>query len=287
MSLAQLLATAAGVLLMVVDFLWGRHRGRHGYPFDDSVCNAAIAIGTIGFGTIMVMQGVDVHAALDRHALVHLPDRWWAWAIAIVACDLCFWVSHVVMHRTNLFWTVHAVHHQSSSYNLLVGVRVAWISVYMSWVFYLPLAFVGITLPMTLAARGVGALYQFVLHTRWVGRLGPLEWILMTPSHHRVHHGTEPHYLDRNFAAIFIVWDRWFGTFTPEGREPTYGVVPPFTSTNPVWAHLVEWVRIARLSWSQPGVVAKLAVWFRPPSWTPPAPTVAPRLALAEEPGGG
>jgi alkylglycerol monooxygenase len=272
LSTVQLVATAAGIALIVIEFLWGRHRGRHGFPLADSVCNSVIAVSTIGFGTIMVLQGVDVHAALDRHSLLYLPtDRWWTWVIAIVACDLCFYVSHVAMHRFNVLWTVHAVHHQSSSYNLLVGVRVAWASVYLSWVFYLPLAFVGITLPMTLAARAVGAVYQFVLHTRWVGNLGPLSWVLMTPSHHRVHHGTDPEYLDRNYAAIFIVWDRWFGTFTPEGREPRYGTVPAFTSTNPVWANLAEWVRVVRLSWAAPGWREKLAVWFRRPSWTPPA----------------
>ena len=204
-----------------------------------------------------------------EHRLTLPTDSPWTWALAIVACDLVFYVSHRAMHRFNLLWTVHAVHHQSEQYNLLVGVRVAWASVYLSWVFYLPLALVGITLPMTLAARGVGAAYQFVLHTRAVGRLGPLEWVMMTPSHHRVHHGTDAGYVDRNFAAMFIVWDRWFGTFTPETTEPRYGTIPRFASTNPVWANLVEWVRLVRLSARLPGGRAKLAVWFRRPSWTP------------------
>ena len=92
---------------------------------------------------------------------------------------------------------------------------------------------------------------------------------MMTPSHHRVHHGTDAGYVDRNFAAMFIVWDRWFGTFTPETTEPRYGTIPRFASTNPVWANLVEWVRLVRLSARLPGGRAKLAVWFRRPSWTP------------------
>lgn len=265
----QIVATAIGVVLIAVEFLWGRHRGRHGYPFADSFCNAFIAVTTIAFGTVMVLQGVDVHRWLDGHSLVTLPaDEPWTWLLALVAIDFVFYWGHRAMHRTNVLWTVHAVHHQSEQFNLLVGVRVAWFSVYLSWIFYLPLALVGISLPLTLGARGVIAVYQFVLHTRWVGRLGPLEWLMMTPSHHRVHHGTDDAYLDRNFAAMFIVWDRWFGTFTPEGPEPHYGTVPRFTSTNPIWANLAEWVRVARLSANARGL-DRLAVWFRRPSWRP------------------
>lgn len=285
---AQLVATAIGVALIALEVGWGAHRGRRGYPLADSACNAFIAVTTIGFGTIMVLQGVDVHGWLDRHAPITLPaDRWWTWVVAVIATDLVFYVSHRAMHRFNLLWTVHAVHHQSEQYNLLVGVRVAWFSVYLSWVFYLPLAMVGMTVPIVLAARGVGAVYQFVLHTRWVGSLGPLEWLLMTPSHHRVHHGTDPGYVDRNFAAIFIVWDRWFGTFTPETTEPHYGTIPRFASTNPVWANLVEWVRVIRLTGQARGLGDKLAVWFQRPSWTPP-PVAAPLAApLASRLGGG
>ena len=268
----QLVATAAGVLLIALEYAWYARRGRRGYPLADSACNATIAVTTIAFGTIMVLQGVDVHRALDGHALITLPaGSPWTWALAIVACDLVFYVSHRAMHRFNLLWTVHAVHHQSEQYNLLVGVRVAWASVYLSWVFYLPLAFLGITLPMTLAARGIGAVYQFVLHTRSVRRLGPLEWVLMTPSHHRVHHGTDDGYVDRNFAAMFIVWDRWFGTFTPESFEPHYGIQPRFASTNPVWANLVEWARLVRLTATTRGW-DRLALWFRRPSWRPEPP---------------
>ena len=224
--LAQALAIVAFLLLVGIEWLLdgvrARRRGRPGgYPFHDSITNVSIGIGSVLFGGIAVLQGVTVHRYLDEHwALVTLPeDNIWVWIGVTIAVDFCFYWSH----RVNLFWAIHATHHQSDQLNFLVALRVPWLSVFFSWIFYLPLALFGVTLGMTLLSRGISSLYQFLLHTRLVGKLGVLEHVLNTPSHHRVHHGVEPRYLDRNHGGIFIIWDRMFGTFAAEDAEPTYG----------------------------------------------------------------
>lgn len=272
-GVANLVAIAAFALLIAIELWWGQRRGPLGYTLPDAATNLAIGAGSVVVGTITVLQGFGVHRALDEHALITLDSHSVvAWVAITVLVDLAFYASHRAMHRINLLWTVHAVHHQSEQMNLLVALRIGWFSVCASWLFYLPLALVGVTLEMTLVARGASSLYQFWLHTRHVGRLGPLEWIFVTPSHHRVHHGTNAPYLDRNYGGIFIVWDRLFGTFAEEREAPVYGTTRPLRSGNPLWANAVEWVRLVRATLAAPRAWDKLQLWFRPPEWTPASP---------------
>lgn len=275
-ELAQALAIGAFLLLVGIEWLLDRARARRrgrpgGYPFHDSLTNVSIGLGSILFGGITVLQGFTVHRYLDEHwALVALPaDSVWVWIGVTIAVDFCFYWSHRAMHRVNLFWAIHAPHHQSEQLNFLVALRVAWLSVFFSWIFYLPLALFGVTLGMVVLSRGISSLYQFLLHTRLVGKLGVLERVLNTPSHHRVHHGLDARYLDRNHGGIFIVWDRMFGTFAAEDGEPTYGTTRPLASASPIWANAVEWVRLARMTRATRRLRDKLQLWLRPPEWRP------------------
>jgi sterol desaturase/sphingolipid hydroxylase (fatty acid hydroxylase superfamily) len=269
-GVANLVAIAVFTLLIAVELAWGRARGRLGYTLPGAATNLAIGLGSVLVGTLTVLQGFAVHRYLDRHAPftldVHSVP---AWIAITVLVDLAFYASHRAMHRVNLLWTVHAVHHQSEEMNLLVALRIGWFSVCASWLFYLPLAFLGVTLEMTLVARGASSLYQFWLHTQHIGRLGPLEWIFVTPSHHRVHHATNGGYIDKNYGGIFIVWDRLFGTFAEEHEAPIYGTTRPLRSGNPFWANAVEWVRLVQVSLSAPRAWDKVQLWFRPPEWQP------------------
>ena len=275
-DLAQAIAIAAFAVLIGIEWYVERVRARRlgrrtGYPFHDSITNLSIGLGSVLFGGIAVLQGVTVHAYLDEHAaLVTLPrDSVWAWIGITLAVDFCFYWSHRAMHRVNLLWTIHAPHHQSDQYNFLVALRVAWGSVFFSWIFYAPLALLGVTIAVTLLSRGLSSLYQFLLHTRLVGKLGVLEYILNTPSHHRVHHGKDARYLDKNYGGILIIWDRMFGTFAAEDEEPTYGTTRPFDSFDPVWSNAVEWVRLARMTRATRRLRDKVQLWLRPPAWRP------------------
>jgi hypothetical protein len=131
------------------------------------------------------------------------------------------------------------------------------------------LALIGFDPAVVLACIALNTLYQFWIHTRAVGTLGPLEWVLNTPSHHRVHHGVNPEYVDRNYAGIFIIWDRLFGTFQKEEQEPVYGTVKPLASFNPLWANLEYWVKMGSMARRSRRFIDKLKVWFMPPEWQP------------------
>lgn len=269
LGLANLLAIAAFVVLIAVELLWGRALGRRHYTLGDSVSSAVIGAGSLAFGTITVLQGFAVHRYLDAHAPFTLDSRDpLAWVAITLLVDLAFYWSHRAMHRINLLWTVHAVHHQSEQLNLLVALRIGWFSMFASWLFYLPLAFVGVTLEMALLARAISSAYQFWLHTQLVGRLGPLEYIFVTPSHHRVHHATNPAYLDKNYGGIFILWDRLFGTFEPEGERVVYGLTKDIDTFNPLRIGFHEVAAIARDVARAPTLAAKLGYVFAPPGWS-------------------
>jgi len=156
------------------------------------------------------------------------------------------------------------VHHQSEEYNLAVALRQSWLQGFFSMFFYFPLATLGFPVEVTFGAIALDTIGQFWFHTRAIGRMGPLEWFLNTPSHHRVHHGRNPKYLDKNYAGVLIVWDRLFGTFTPEEEEPVYGIVKPLHSWNVVWANTHLWIELARFSAAAKGW-RKITTWFLPP----------------------
>jgi hypothetical protein len=200
------------------------------------------------------------------------------WLIAFVAVDLAYYWWHRLSHEVNVLWAAHVVHHQSEDYNLAVALRQAVATSFTSLPFYLPLALVGVPTVVYATVSAFSTLYQFWIHTELVGKLGPLEAVLNTPSHHRVHHAVNPRYLDRNYGATLIVWDRLFGTFAEEREAPVYGTVKPFGSFNPLWAQVAYWVELWRKARTLPRLRDRLRLWVARPDW-PPAPDHAPVLA--------
>ena len=254
--------------ITLIEFLASRARGRDSYELRDS-------LGNVGCGLLEQVAGLAlypvlfaVYYALEQNAILTMPTgAVWSWIAALLLSDLAFYLFHRSAHRVNAIWATHIVHHQSSRFNYTVAMRnAAFQRLFACW-FYWPLAIIGIPSTLLLGALAVSLLYQFLLHTRFFPTLGPLDWVLNTPSHHRVHHGTEPEYLDRNFGAILIVWDRLFGTFAAERQEPTYGVCnQSLRTSNPVWANVVYWTwlvklcRAGRAKWSK--------IWFAAPAHT-------------------
>ena len=212
------LAIPGFFLLMGVEALVARALGRRLYRLNDSVNDLACGIlqQVLGLFSRGLLVGVYVWvyqvarlATLDAHSF-------WTFAGCLLGLDFLYYWFHRVSHESNLPWAAHVVHHQSEEYNLAVALRQSAFQPLLSWAFYLPLAVLGFPPLVFLTAASLDTLYQFWIHTRLIGRLGPLEWIFNTPSHHRVHHGQNPQYIDRNHAGIFIIWDRMFGTFEPE-----------------------------------------------------------------------
>jgi sterol desaturase/sphingolipid hydroxylase (fatty acid hydroxylase superfamily) len=193
----------------------------------------------------------------------------WAWLACFVGQDFLYYWFHRWSHEVNAGWAAHVVHHQSEEYNLTVALRQGALQPAFSWVFYLPLAVLGFPPAMFLAVSSFNTLYQFWIHTRLIGRLGPLEWVLNTPSHHRVHHGRNPKYIDRNHGGTLILWDRLFGTFGEEREEPVYGVTRPLASWNPVWANLHHWLGMWDVACRARRPLDKLRILWKPPGWRP------------------
>jgi sterol desaturase/sphingolipid hydroxylase (fatty acid hydroxylase superfamily) len=162
----------------------------------------------------------------------------------LIVADFCQYWLHRFSHEVNILWAGHITHHSNSEYNFGVALRQNALENIYTWVFFLPLAFFGIPWQMFVAAYGVSLIWQFLVHTRLINRLGVLESFMSTPSHHRVHHGKNPQYIDKNYGAFFIVWDKLFGTFEPEVEEVQYGITKPLENQNPVWSSIHHHVSI-------------------------------------------
>src|SRR5262249_12387022 len=178
-------------------------------------------------------------------------------------------------------------HHSSEDYNLAVALRQGAFQGLFSWVFYLPLALLGFPPSWFAAVMSFNLLYQFWIHTRTIKTLGPMDWVLNTPSHHRVHHARNPNYLDKNYAGTLIAGDRMFGTFQAEEEEPVFGLTKPLDSWNPLWANLHVWRDLFRDAWLAPRWIDKVRIWFMPQGWrpaglpaNPPTPEVTPRTVI-------
>jgi alkylglycerol monooxygenase len=258
--------------LIGVEWLVLRARGRgDAYRFADSITNLSCGIGQQVLEPFFKVVMLAPYAWLwSRARLFDVSVRSVAaWLLLVPCVDLGFYAFHRASHRIGVFWAVHAVHHQSQEYNLSVALRQPWLQSLIAPFFYLPLALIGFPPVMVIGGVTLDTLYQFWVHTRTVRSLGPFEWVMNTPSHHRVHHGLDPEYLDRNYGGIFIVWDRLFGTFEPERREPTYGTVKPLATWNPLAANLRGWRDLASMSRETRRLPDKVRVWFAPPEWSP------------------
>ena len=259
------------LLFIGLELLVARARRRGVYRLQDALADLGCGIGQ---QVVMVFAGAAVVAAYaalyDRYRLVTFSDASPVpWAIAFVVVDLGYYWWHRLSHEVNFLWAAHAVHHQSEDYNLAVALRQSILTSFTSLPFYYPMAFLGVP-PLVYATMvALSTLYQFWIHTELVGKLGWLELFLNTPSHHRVHHAVNPQYLDRNYGAILVVWDRLFGTFAEEREPAVFGTTKPIASFNPAWAQVQAWFEIAEKARALPRLRDRARLWLAPPSRDP------------------
>jgi sterol desaturase/sphingolipid hydroxylase (fatty acid hydroxylase superfamily) len=257
-------------LLIGIEALVARHKGLRAYRFADTIadlgCGVTQRMALLMLGGVL---GVGYAWIYSRARVVDL-GRWplLAWAVAFLGVDFTYYWWHRASHRVNMLWAAHIVHHQSEDYNLAVALRQAVLTPVTYLPFSFGLAFLGVPPVVAAASSALNTLYQFWIHTETVGRLGPLEAVLNTPSHHRVHHGINPAYLDHNYGGVFIIWDRLFGTFVPEGERPRYGITTPLRSFSPLWAQVHYLVDLVRLSGQQATWRQRIALWLEPPERT-------------------
>jgi sterol desaturase/sphingolipid hydroxylase (fatty acid hydroxylase superfamily) len=268
-------AAPAFVLLILAELLYGWLRGRNTYRMNDSVSSISLGVMSQVIGVFTGALGLGIYALAFKHlAITELPAQaWWTWVLALVAYDFCFYWSHRLSHEVNLLWATHVVHHSSEEYNLSTALRQPSTGFLFGWIFYWPLAVIGIP-PLVMAIAGTAnLLYQFWIHTRHVGTLGWFDRWFASPSNHRVHHGQNDYCLDRNYGGMFMVWDRLFGTYADErpGEEILYGIRGPLRSWNPVWGNLHFFSDLWRDFRLADGPRDRLKVWFASPAWRPAA----------------
>jgi alkylglycerol monooxygenase len=234
-----LLAIPFFLLGIIFEFLWGKLRKTNFYNFEDTITNLNVGIGSQASNTLLKVLLLTLYEYIYQHyALFTIGNNVASFFCCLVVYDFIFYWAHRWGHEMNIFWGAHIVHHQSQEYNLSVALRQSWFHTALAFVLFLPLPLLGFNPLIFAAAAATATLYQFWIHTRHIKTLGFLEWFMNTPSHHRVHHGINTKYLDKNYAATFIIWDRLFGTFCKEEEEPDYGITVPLNSFNPVWANL-------------------------------------------------
>lgn len=259
------------VALVLVEMLIAKRRDATRYCPRDTLTSLLLGLGSTVAG---VLAGRAVFAIATWVHGFRLFDIGWAWywfVLAFVLDDLAYYVFHRSAHRVRLFWASHVVHHSSQHYNLSTALRQTWTGFFsLGFLFRLPLFLIGFPPTMIFFVAGLNLVYQFWIHTEAVGRMPRwFEAVMNTPSHHRVHHGANPRYLDRNYAGVFIVWDRLFGTFEPEddAERVRYGLVHDLGSFNVLWAAFHEWAGIARDLWRAPWG-SKLGYLLREPGWS-------------------
>ena len=257
--------------LIGVEWVYARLKRERLYRLNDSVSDLSTGILDQVLGVFTKAITVGAYAWVWQRFRVSEWDlaSGWTWLLCFVGVDFFYYWFHRVSHESNLPWGAHIVHHSSEEYNLSVALRQGAFQSLWSFPFYLPLAWIGFPPLVFLACSSFDTLYQFWIHTRAIKTLGPLEWILNTPSHHRVHHGCDAKYIDRNYAGTLIVWDRLFGSFQPEEEEPVYGITKPLASWNPVWANFHHYADLARASRRAPSTLDAVRLWLKGPGWQP------------------
>jgi sterol desaturase/sphingolipid hydroxylase (fatty acid hydroxylase superfamily) len=236
------------ILLIAAELLYARVTRRQLYEWRDTLACLAMGLGNviISAGWKALVWGA-VFYWIYQYRLFDIPmTAWWAWALILVLEDFCYYWFHRLHHEVRCLWAAHVNHHSSEHLNLAVALRQSWTTPITGMLFWAPLALLGFHPLMILTQQAISLLYQFWIHTQAIKSLGPLEWVMNTPSHHRVHHGSNPQYLDKNYAGIFIVWDRLFGSFEPEREPVRYGLTHNINTFNPVKIAFHEWVAIAR-----------------------------------------
>ena len=243
------------------------------YEAKDAFSSIAMGLGNVLFGflskAIVLLAFFWIY---DNFRLFTIPITWWSFILIFFADDFSYYWFHRVSHESRFFWASHVVHHSSKRYTLSTALRQTWSGGFFSFVFWLWMPLVGFHPAMILLQMSISLLYQFWIHTEAINKMPKwFEAVFNTPSHHRVHHGKNPLYLDRNHAGILIIWDKLFGTFQPEIKEEkvVYGLVKNINTYNPIKIAFIEWIHMFKDAFTgDKSVKNRLLYFIKPPGWT-------------------
>jgi sterol desaturase/sphingolipid hydroxylase (fatty acid hydroxylase superfamily) len=265
---------------LVVKRMKDQGRDLRGHTVKDTAASLSMGLGNL-FITVF-WKGVAFAFYLALYELTPLKrgSGPLAWVLLFFGEDLCYYWFHRVHHESRFFWAGHVSHHSSQQYNLSTALRQPWTTPITGLPFWAPLALLGYHPAMIVVQQSISLLYQYWIHTESIGRLGPLEWVLNTPSHHRVHHASNPQYLDKNYAGVLIIWDRLFRTFEPEVEPPMYGLTKNIQTFNPLRIAFHEFAAILRDLRRPEPLRIRLGRAFRNPAWKPEGEAASPPSTL-------
>ena len=267
------LATPFFIALVVAEMIAARLSGRAHFEPRDTAASLLMGFGSVVFGALFAFVFLGIASALQPFRVADLGWSWLALAACFVLDDFIYYWWHRASHRVRWLWADHVNHHSSQHYNLSTALRQSWSGHLTPGIFFrAPLVLLGFPIPMLAFVHGLNLVYQFWIHTEVIGQFPrPIEAVMNTPSHHRVHHATNPDYLDSNYAGVFIVWDRMFGTFVPERTEEParYGIVHNLATFNVLKIAAHEWIGMFGdlLKAKSPGEA--FCYVFAPPGWSP------------------
>jgi len=266
------LAIPVFFFLIGIEVLFSKLRQTNYYRLNDAVTNLSCGIGQQVVGIFLkTATFIGYQFIYANYRVFDMPQTFLMWFLLFIGVDFFYYWFHRYAHEISFLWGSHIVHHQSEEYNFTVALRQAWLQGAFSWFFYLPLAVVGFDPIMFVTISAFQTLYQFWIHTQTIHNLPqPVELILNTPSHHRVHHGVNPKYIDRNMGGTLIIWDRIFGTFQPEDEEVVYGVKDQPKSWNPLWLNFHYWIELFRDLPKASNWADRWRMLVKQPGWRPP-----------------
>jgi len=275
MHTSNLIAYAAPIFtfLIICEFLYGYFRNKNNYRLNDTF--TSISLGMISRFPSYLKLGVQglVYAWIYQSFNFGILNSYdpYVWVLAFVLYDLSYYWLHRCHHEIKILWASHVVHHHGEEFNLSTALRQTGTDFLFKWIFYCPLLLLGVPPEIFVTVAALNLIYQFWVHTEHIDRLGILDYILVTPSNHRIHHAQNKEYVDANYGGVFILWDRLFGTFIDERKDlkPIYGTSKPLKSWNPFWANFEVWVEMIRDAWRTEKWSDKVKVFFSRPKWRP------------------
>jgi sterol desaturase/sphingolipid hydroxylase (fatty acid hydroxylase superfamily) len=272
-KILAMVTTPVYTFFIATEMLIGHFRKKNWYSWRDVMNNLMMG----GFNVVLDIAvrfafGLSLLHFFQKYAFFHWETkRWWYWLILFILQDFSYYLIHVLEHRCRFFWAVHNIHHSSEHFNFTTALRSSVFQPLYKFPFYIPLVLLGFQAIDILLVYALGQTYGFFVHSSWFKRWKWVEWIMVTPSHHRVHHAKEPEYIDKNMAMVFIIWDRMFGTFTPENTHKpiSFGITKPIDQNNPLKVIFHEWFNIWKdvkhaSTWRH-----KIMYIFGPPGWQP------------------
>ncbi|MFD1316339.1 sterol desaturase family protein [Namhaeicola litoreus] len=258
------------VLFIFLEIVLTAKKNIETYEIKDASSSIAMGLGNVFVGLLskLLVLGALMFV-YQNFRLFTIPFTWWAWILVLFADDFSYYWMHRISHESRFFWASHVVHHSSQKYNLATALRQTWTGSFTSFIFWLWMALLGFHPIMILTQMSISLLYQFWIHTETIKKLPAwFEAVFNTPSHHRVHHATNPQYLDRNHAGILIIWDKLFGTFEPEVEKPVYGLTTNINTYNPLKIAFHEWYDLfSDVFKSEINFSNRLKYLVKPPGW--------------------